>query len=531
MNKNASFQLIMRNDGTYLQLIPEKSGGMPLIFTELDEYLCKRHIEYDKLFVGDTISNLYETKVLKLDNIPRREEAESVSVSISADHMTAIGRFYPPSQNGDVMTKNEIINDLVKAGVKYGVIEQNLNAFLQNRVYFQDIVLAKGTPCVEGKDAKIIYYFNTDLSKKPKVNDDGTVDFHQLDTICHINKGDLIASLKPAIPGKPGINVCGSPISPAKVVHKILRHGNKIHLSEDGEQMFSDVDGHVVLIDDKVFVSDSFEVPADVDTSTGDIVYDGNVIVKGSVRTGYKVVANGDIIVEGVVEGAILEAGGQIILKRGIQGMNKGILKANSNIVTKFIENAMVSSGGYVTTEAILHSKVSAKGDIIASGKKGFITGGEIRSGSMISVKTAGSTMGTNTLLEVGVDPVTIEEYRKIERELPAIDQELERLNQNLILYLKKIRNKEKLSQDKLILIKTMSINKEQLDKKKQEKINRMQVLQEFIDNHDNGCIKVSDSIFPGCKVVISNIVYYVRNELSHCMLVRDQADVRVTAL
>ena len=97
--------------------------------------------------------------------------------------------------------------------------------------------------------------------------------------------------------------------------------------------MYSKVDGHVELTDGKVFVSDTFEVLADVDTSTGDINYDGNVHIKGNVRTGFCVRAKGDIIVDGVVEGAELYSDGQIILKRGIQGMNRGLLQAKGNII------------------------------------------------------------------------------------------------------------------------------------------------------------------------------------------------------
>lgn len=529
MSSNAGFRLLLQKDGTYLELVPANLGGTPIDFNELCEYLIQRHIEFDKVVINEALRNLQDKKIVKLDNISRRPESESVKVWISQDHMQAYGRFYPPSLGGSELTYNEIINDLVKSGVKYGVVEENINDFLNTKNYYTDILLAKGTPCQLGKNAKITYYFNTDLTKKPKMNEDGTVDFHQLDTISRVRRNDLLASLEPAIPGHPGINVCGGAIMPPKVNHLILRHGNKIHLSEDKLKMYSDVDGHASLIDDKVFVSNSYEIPADVDASTGDISYDGNVVVKGSVRTGYQIIANGDIEVEGVVEGAVLVAGGQIILKRGVQGMNKGILRAQGNVVAKFIENATVESGGYVSTEAILHSKVSAKGDVTVGGRKGFITGGEIRSGTMISVKTAGSTMGTNTLLEVGVDPQMIEEYHKLEKELPSIEQEIERLNQNILLYLKKIKSGEKLSADKLLLVKTMSVNKEQLEKKKEETMEQLTQLQQYMDEHESGAVNVSDTIYPGCKLIIAGVVYFVRKETVHCTLVRYQGDVIVT--
>ena len=147
---------------------------------------------------------------------------------------------------------------------------------------------------------------------------------------------------------------------------------------------YSEVAGHATLEGDQIFVSNMYEVPANVDTSTGDIEYEGNVLVHGNVIAGYTIKAKGDIVVEGVVEGATLYAGGHIILKRGIQGMDRGVLRANGNVISKFIESATVEAGGYVTADAIMHSNISAKGDITVEGKKGYITGGTIRSGTQV---------------------------------------------------------------------------------------------------------------------------------------------------
>ena len=127
-------------------------------------------------------------------------------------------------------------------------------------------------------------------------------------------------------------------------------------------------------MDDKVFVSNIYEVE-DVDASTGDINYDGNVLVKGNVRSGYTIIAKGNIEVNGVIEGAVLRTDGDILLKRGIQGMGKADVECEGNLVAKFIENARVVAGGFIQADSIMHSKVSAKGEIEISGKKGFVTG------------------------------------------------------------------------------------------------------------------------------------------------------------
>ncbi|TAH69612.1 MAG: DUF342 domain-containing protein, partial [Anaerolineaceae bacterium] len=415
--RNAYFQLIIKEDGTYLKLYDSEPGGLSLAYDEISNYLIDKKIyEYDKIALGRGIASLKQTAEIKLTSAIIFPQDEYVKVTIDDDRMYAVCRFYPPSTRGNLLTKDDIVSSMVRAGVKYGVDEVKISQFIRDRRYCSDYVLAKATPPIQGHDAVITYHFNTDLTMKPKTNEDGSVDFHTLDIISRCNKGDLLATLTPADFGKPGIDVCGKVMKPNKVINRVLRHGNKITMSEDGLGLYSEVNGHVSLTDGRVFVSDTYEITADVDPSTGDVEYDGNVVVKGNVITGFSVKAKGDIEVYGVVEGAYLEAGGQIILRRGMQGMNKGILKAYGNIISKFIENAEVIAGGYINTDSIMHSKVSAKGDIVVSGRRGFVTGGVIRSGTLISLKTSGSHMGTNTVLEVGIDPRILDEFRELEK-------------------------------------------------------------------------------------------------------------------
>lgn len=144
----------------------------------------------------------------------------------------------------------------------------------------------------------------------------------------------------------------------------------------------------------------------DIDNSTGDIEYNGDVTIKGNILAGFSVKAKGDVVVQGVVEGATVIAGGNITFNRGIQGMNKAVIKAGGNIVSKFIESvSLVEAGGNIESDSILHSRVVAKGFIKATGKKGLIIGGDVKATSFIEAKTIGNEMGTTTVVGVGVNP------------------------------------------------------------------------------------------------------------------------------
>ncbi|MDE7404801.1 MAG: FapA family protein, partial [Lachnospiraceae bacterium] len=267
-----------------------------------------------------------------------------------------------------------------------------------------DILVAKGQPPRHGTDARIEYYFETDLHAKPTLKEDGSVDFFNLNTLNHCKKGDVLARLFKEDPGEYGVNIYNEKIKPRNVKQAVLKYGRNIAISDDRQVLTTEVDGHVSLVDGKVFVSNVLEVE-NVDNSTGNIEYDGNVMVNGNVCTNFSVKARGDIEVRGVVEGAFLEAEGSIVIARGMNGMAKGTLKAGGNVIAKFIENSKVNAGGYVSTESILHSEVTAGTEIIVSGRRGFITGGKVCAANLIQVKTLGSYMGADTFVEVGVDP------------------------------------------------------------------------------------------------------------------------------
>ena len=530
MAKNACVKLNIRPNGTFLTLCPPGEGGRILIIDEVEAYLDKVITGgYEKVMVREELKKpLLEVLEIQIKKEMLPPVNETLIVSVASDRLSVKGRFYPPTEGGTLLTKDDIVSEMIKCGVKYGVSEENIANFLNNRQYEETVIIAEATPQVEGSDARITYFFNTDLTQKPKVNEDGSVDFHHLDVISSVTAGSLLAELTPAVQGKPGIDVCGGLLRPVKVKQRILRVGKNITLSEDGLKAYSDVDGHATVEGDQIFVSNMYEVAANVDTSTGDIEYEGNVLVHGNVIAGYTIQAKGDIIVEGVVEGATLQAGGHIILKRGIQGMDRGILRANGNVISKFIESATVEAGGYVTADAIMHSNISAKGDITVEGKKGYITGGTIRSGTQVIAKTIGSAMGTATNIEVGIEPAIVEEYHNLGKELETLKDEQEKNMPILLALARRIKMGEKLAPDKMLQFRKANEAKDTMEKREVEITERMRVLKETIENYEGGCVKVHSTVYSGVKLTISNAIYYVKSDISFCRFVKSQGDVKV---
>ena len=533
MKRNAFFQLIQKDDGMYLKAYPEVDGGEKLSVEDVLNYLDKKNLKdvdsgIVKYFVEDANSGKKDVlvKVLEGKQIPEKEFG---LVSIDKKGYLAKIRLYPPSDKGARLSTSELKNLIEQNGVKYGIIEKNIEIALKARLYCMDILVAKAKLPVNGSDAEIVYSFNAEKTLKPTMSEDGSVDFHKLDMIESVKEGQLLATLIPIDYGEPGKDVYGNIIRPKKVRNKRLRHGKNIHLSDDKLQMYSDVSGNVTLVNDMVFVTDTYTIEGDVGPSTGDIDYDGAVEVKGNVITGYTVKATGDITVNGAVEGAMLISEGKIVLKRGMQGMGKGVMEAKGDVISNFIESATVKSGGAIYTDAIMHSNISANGDVIVNGKRGLIAGGSVKTTTKIETKVAGSTMGTQTELEVGFDTTLGEKYRNIEKHIDQMTDEKDSIVKNLKILQKRMQTKGKLEPEKMKLIKEGTERIKVIDQTIEEETEEYERIDEEMQRtSDGGKVRVENIAYPGVKIVISNISTFVHTETHRCTFIREGADIRV---
>lgn len=531
-NRNGYFKLDMRDAGVFLVVYAPTGTGKPVDIKEVTVYLDEKNFnKYDLKEVNRIVNTTQESEEVYIGEWHGIYENEMMQVTVSSDKMLAFCRFYAPSNGGKRMTAEDIISDLRLQKIIVGIQSEEIKRFLEERKYCTDYVLAKGIPPVNGTDAKIEYFFNTNPNLKPKKNEDGTVDYHDLNTISRVEGGQLLARLHPAVKGQPGKDVFGAPISTRTEKNLKLEFGNNVAVSDDKTEIYSQVTGHARLINGKVFVSNVYEVPADVDNTTGDIDYNGNVDIKGNVKSGFSVRAKGDIVIDGVVEGAYLSAGGQIIVKRGIHGMNKGKVEAKGNIITKFIENATVSSEGFIESGSILHSQVSAGSEVRINGKKGFVTGGVIRAGNLVEAQTIGSDMGTITRIEVGVDPEVKERYNLLQKQIMETRKEMEKMKPALVNYSEKMARKEPVSPERVIQIQSIAKNY----KTKQEEIAGMREefakIHELIQLETGAKVKVNGSIYQGVSIAISDISYNVKGTISYSKFVKEQGEIVVRPL
>ena len=525
---NGYFRLVNKADKTSIRLIPPTEGGKPIDLNDVIEYLSMKDYTCDLPTLRRTVTEAAENeKMLVLENGKRHAERECYKLTISPDKMYAYAKFYAASEGGDELTVDEILKDLEFKGIKFGIKQKVIAQYIQHREYCEDILLAEGTPPVQGKDAYIEYKFNTDKKAKPTLKEDGSVDFFNLNILCHCAKGDLLAVLHPEEQGADGMNVFGERIKPENVKPTYFKYGQNIEKSEDGLTLTSMVDGHVELVEGQVFVSDMLVVE-NVDNSTGNIEYEGSVQVNGNVFTNFSVKAKGDIVVKGVVEGAELNAGGNIIIARGMNGMGKGTLNAGGNIVAKFLENATAQADGYVASESILHSRIMAGGEVNVDGKRGFITGGKVVAAGGINVKTLGSEMGADTIVEVGADPKVKARIAQLQKSVAEDTKTLQTIQPVLTATMQKVKQGAKLSPEQVKHVQSlMLVNTQKTESLKADEAELNELLEQ-VGNTTQAQVKVKGMVYPGTKVCIDDVSMTVQKNAHFCRFVRERGDVKI---
>lgn len=528
---NGYFQLVLDEMGVKLKLVPATNGGAAISIKELIMYLDRNKVSYDlKMLNNELVSLQDQPKLIFLSGDKILPVSESCFLSMSSDRMTVTARFYPPSNNGKSYVKDGIMSELRIAKVNFGIQEDVIDAFLQNKQYCTDIVLAKGQPAREGHDAYITYNFETDNKIRPTLNEDGTVDFFNLNVVTHCNEGQLLAVLTREDRGDEGKDVLGNNIKPHDVKRLKLSYGLNIDINEDQTEIYSKVNGHVSLVNGKVFVSDVLEVE-NVDNSTGNIDYEGNVKINGNVCSNFSVKCKGNIEVKGVVEGAYLEATGNIILARGINGMGRGVIKCGGNLISKYLENCKAYSGGYIETESILHSVAQAKTEINVVSRKGFITGGSVSATNVIRVKTLGTAMGAATEVTVGVDPTVTNRYQELAKAIQENQKNLKMYVPVLDATKQKLAQGVKLLPDQIKNLQTLAVTVKGLQEKIKADMAEMEALKEVMDSSSSSRIEVTGEVFSGTKITISDVSMIVKDSFSYCRFVKEQGTVKMKPL
>ncbi len=523
---NGYFELIGGEKGA-IKFYPPTDGGDAIDIKELEYYLKKHGIDYNLKDINEAIEKKEEKTVPLICPVSYTID-EDVSFRISDDAMEAYARFYPPTRDGKGIDEEALTREIRLEKLRYGIDMSALDKFRADKKYCTDYLIAKGVAPVQGIDGVIEYFFNTDTSAKPTVNEDGTVDFYHLNTVVSCKKGDKLAKIRPGKDGTAGVDVYGTKYLPKKVNKPRLSFGKDVEISEDGMELTAGRDGHVKLLQGKVCVFTVLEMQ-DIGPATGNIEnFQGNLLIKGNVMAGFKVSATGDIEVKGVIESADVEAGGQIIVAKGINGSGHATIKAGTNIIAKYVENAKLIAEGYIHADCLMNCEASAGDSITVTGKKGLIAGGTIRATKYIETKKLGSAMGVFTEAQVGTDPKLKLRHEELIQRRMDLQKDIERIKPILVATKQKILNKEKITDELRQATQAYSQKFVASEKELGEIQKELEAIETKMKDNSHGYVSVSELAYAGTRIMVAADVLVLKNNYKYCRFMKKDGEVKM---
>ena len=378
----------------------------------------------------------------------------SLEIETSRDRMNAMAYVHHPSGNGKALTAETIKQQLAQANVTYGIQEDVIEDLVedQGKTMVNEIIVAQGKLPVDGEDARFVSLVEGVSERRKPLLDDEPVDYREFGGVDSVAPGDRILKRVPPTPGVDGYNVFGELIPARAGKDKELKLNRSVQLDpEDPDIVIANIGGQPVITDRGGFVEKLVTLD-DVDLKSGNIEFDGTVIVKGDVKSGMKVTASGDINVMGTVDAATLTAEGSVTVNGGIIGhgsvrddkgnlrTGSGFVSAKGTVMARFYKNVIINAGdSVIARDTIEHCEISSRNQVVVGSRGGSarasIVGGRIQALVLVQAPTIGSPASAHTTIDVGYDPDADQREEKLLEEIEDTEKRLKDVDKMAAFY------------------------------------------------------------------------------------------------
>ena len=528
-NRDGLFYVRHFKSDIMLKIILPLGEGIPVEVKDvLDEIKRPDTISFDEELVKKCVKSGTDNDycvVGQFKHVPAGDVV--IGVEVTKDEMTGSIVVSPPSMSGSEASFDMIKRALLQQDVVEACIEEDkIKEFVDTPVYDVPFEVAKAIMPVDGHDAYISYNFETDPKKlRAQVDEEGNVDYKKLNNIQNVIADQPLAQKIPAQRGKGGKTLFGRYLEAKNGKDIQIQLGANVKLDRDGVTIKAEIDGEVMLVNGKVTVEPIKYLDA-VNVKTGDVKFVGTVVIKGNVQEGYKVEAT-NIEVNGIVDKSRLEATGNIIVRQGIFGKGEGFIKAGKSLWAKFINDTTVEvEENVIVSDSIVNSTVTAMKNIVLRGKKAQIIGGHLMATEEICARKVGSPGGgTETILEVGVDPRAKKRLEELQNQQAKSTKEYENCDLDIQTLEQQKKLRKKLPQEKEEKLKTLKERCEQISEELEVMTDEINKIQEHLrDLKAIGKVKVEGDVYAGVKIYIRDVLDEVKIDTKSVTFFYDKA-------
>jgi len=319
-----------------------------------------------------------------------------------------------------LITAEDIRSILLSENIQYGIKDDlAIEAFINSSLFVNSrFKIASGSPIVQGKDATIEYYFDTDYLMAGDVDEQGNIDFKNRGEIPVIDEKTLIAEKFPFKLPENGKDVFNNELLSEPIVDMPLKTRTGAILSEDEMKLYSKISGHPKLSwSGNINVLDTILVEGDVGYETGHINFEGNIDIQGRLKNGFRV--DGVDITLGEVDGGQIHAQGDVTV---VNGINNATIYSRGHVFAKYIHNSEINCLGNLSVE-----KEIVDTNIVSSGLCKIESGGIVNSTVYfyqgVYAKNIGTEKTNANTIGIGQDLFVSNELKTIEKDIIELEK------------------------------------------------------------------------------------------------------------
>ncbi|MFX3673191.1 MAG: flagellar assembly protein A [Paenisporosarcina sp.] len=246
---------------------------------------------------------------------------------------------YENKQPINTLTYEQVIEAMGSLHVIYGFNHGEIMKAVE-ATEKESFEIATGTRAIPGQDGWIEIKVNIHTENSLKEDESGKVDFREQRIIHTVDAGTVIGIVHPPVPGRPGVTVTNEPLPATQTNPLQLKAGQGIQLVDD--KVIALESGRPTIEQRGLFVKaailQKLVHPGDVDLTSGNIHFNGDVTIVGSVQDNMSVEAGGDIVVHKSITGAKVVTLSSIIAHHNVIGSE---LSAGKN-------NLLIAEMGYL---------------------------------------------------------------------------------------------------------------------------------------------------------------------------------------
>lgn len=315
-------------------------------------------------------------------------------------------------------------------------------------------------------------------------------------TYTRLKAGTHIGRLVAPGEGTPGRDVRGGVIESRG--ESILSRLDASIRSDAQGNLTAGKDGMLIGLGGQYRLADVLSIENTVDFATGHITAEGDVVVQGGVRTGFKVHAEGSLKVHGLAEACELSNAGDLFLTIGMAGAGRGTISAGANARVGYLDSVSATiQGSLIVERELVNSNITVGGSLDA--RDATVFGGEVAVTDSCRIRTLGSEAFRPTHIVLGDVPLLARQSTESLRAVKVIDAKLAQLAEKERI----IRLNPRLKPQEREQLTELAFDMQELQSRRQELSGSLLELQNAVAARRRLDVEVSKIILPNVKLTI----------------------------